>query len=68
MKFVIDLFVRLIVLDEIERLLFGDTIDYAHFVSEANTVELVRKLQQLRTKGGRDELSLVAQLVNHVGH
>lgn len=37
-------------------------------VSEFDTVEFVRVRQQLRSESGGDELRLLTELVNHVGH
>ena len=59
---------RLIVLDKVEGLLFADAVDDADLVAKAHAVELVGVLEQLGSESGRDELGLVGQLVNHVGH
>lgn len=37
-----------------------------HLVSEFDTVELVRGLQQLRPEGGGDELGVACELHDHV--
>lgn len=37
-----------------------------HLVPELDSVELVCRLEQLRSEGGGDELSVARQLNNHV--
>lgn len=39
-----------------------------HSVSEFDTVEFIRVRQQFRSERGGDELRLLTELVNHVGH
>lgn len=58
---------RGVVFDEVSGDFPGDAIDVADLVAEPDAVELVRVLEQLGPEGGRDELRVVAQLVDHVG-
>lgn len=51
--------------DKLPGTLLADRMDVAHFVLEFHPIELVCRLQELGTKGGRDKLGVLCQPVNH---
>lgn len=55
-----------VILHKVFGLLCCDHIDVTHLVSEFDTVELVRGLEQLGPEGGGDELGVACQLHDHV--
>ena len=54
-----------LLLDESSCSFFGDARDVADLVLESDTVELVGALQEFRAEGGRDELGILGQPVDH---
>lgn len=56
-----------VIFDEVSCNIFCYAVDVRYFVPETNAVELVRVLKQFRSEGGRDELCIFAELMDHVG-
>ena len=58
----------LVIFNEVVGLLAGDALYVADLVAELDSVKLVRVFQKLWSEGGRNELGVFRQFVDHVGH